>query len=66
MSTLKLGYIGLGLMGKPMAQNLLKAGFPVVVHNRSRPLGLAGRHFRQFFSSRIESPLPRLLTPSQI
>ncbi|HOG58404.1 MAG TPA: NAD(P)-binding domain-containing protein [Anaerolineaceae bacterium] len=36
MSTLKLGYIGLGLMGKPMAQNLLKAGFPVVVHNRSR------------------------------
>lgn len=33
---LKLGYIGLGLMGKSMARNLLKAGFPVVVHNRSR------------------------------
>ena len=33
---LKLGYIGLGLMGKPMAQNLLKAGFEVVVHNRSQ------------------------------
>jgi 2-hydroxy-3-oxopropionate reductase len=32
----KLGYIGLGLMGKPMALNLLKAGFEVVVHNRSR------------------------------
>lgn len=32
----KLGYIGLGLMGKSMARNLLKAGFPVVVHNRSR------------------------------
>ncbi|MFL7813574.1 MAG: NAD(P)-dependent oxidoreductase [Anaerolineales bacterium] len=32
----RLGYIGLGLMGKPMAQNLLKAGYPVVVHNRSR------------------------------
>jgi 2-hydroxy-3-oxopropionate reductase len=32
----KLGYIGLGLMGKPMAHNLLKAGFPLVVHNRSR------------------------------
>ena len=31
-----LGYIGLGLMGKPMAQNLLKAGYRVVVHNRSR------------------------------
>ena len=32
----KLGYIGLGLMGKPMAHNLLKAGFELVVHNRSR------------------------------
>jgi 2-hydroxy-3-oxopropionate reductase len=32
----RIGYIGLGLMGKPMAMNLLKAGFPVVVHNRSR------------------------------
>ena len=31
-----LGYIGLGLMGKPMAINLLKAGYPLVVHNRSR------------------------------
>jgi 2-hydroxy-3-oxopropionate reductase len=33
---LKVGYIGLGLMGKPMAHNILKAGFPLVVHNRSR------------------------------
>jgi 2-hydroxy-3-oxopropionate reductase len=33
---LKIGYIGLGLMGKSMARNLIKAGFPVVVHNRSR------------------------------
>jgi 2-hydroxy-3-oxopropionate reductase len=32
----KLGFIGLGLMGKPMALNLLKAGYPLVVHNRSR------------------------------
>ncbi|HSB89528.1 MAG TPA: NAD(P)-binding domain-containing protein [Anaerolineales bacterium] len=32
----KLGFIGLGLMGAPMARNLLKAGFPVTVHNRSR------------------------------
>jgi len=31
-----LGYIGLGLMGKSMAINLLKAGYPVVIHNRSR------------------------------
>ena len=32
---LKVGYIGLGLMGKSMARNILRAGFPVVVHNRS-------------------------------
>jgi len=33
---IKIGYIGLGLMGKSMARNILKAGFPLVVHNRSR------------------------------
>jgi 2-hydroxy-3-oxopropionate reductase len=33
---LKVGYIGLGLMGKSIAGNILKAGFPVVVHNRSQ------------------------------
>lgn len=33
---LSVGYIGLGLMGKPMARNILKAGFPLTVHNRSR------------------------------
>jgi 2-hydroxy-3-oxopropionate reductase len=33
---LTIGYIGLGLMGKSIARNLLKAGFPLVVHNRSR------------------------------
>jgi len=29
-----IGFIGLGIMGRPMAHNLLKAGFPLVVHNR--------------------------------
>jgi len=33
---LTVGYIGLGLMGKSMARNILKAGFPLIVHNRSR------------------------------
>ncbi len=31
-----LGFIGLGLMGKPMAAHLLKAGFTLWVHNRSQ------------------------------
>ncbi|MBK9781667.1 MAG: NAD-binding protein [Anaerolineales bacterium] len=33
---LRVGYIGLGLMGKSIARNIMKAGFPLVVHNRSR------------------------------
>src|SRR5579884_1832765 len=31
-----IGFIGLGIMGKPMARNLMKAGYKLVVHNRSR------------------------------
>jgi len=31
-----IGFIGLGIMGRPMAKNLLKAGYALVVHNRSR------------------------------
>lgn len=30
-----IGFIGLGLMGKPMSLNLLRAGYPLVVHSRS-------------------------------
>lgn len=30
-----VGFVGLGLMGSPMAQNLLRAGFPLVVWNRT-------------------------------
>lgn len=29
-----IGFIGLGIMGRPMAHNVLKAGFPLVVQNR--------------------------------
>ncbi len=32
----RVGFIGLGIMGKPMVRNLVKAGFEVVVHNRSQ------------------------------
>lgn len=31
-----IGFIGLGVMGKPMAQNLRKAGYPLVVNTRTR------------------------------
>jgi 2-hydroxy-3-oxopropionate reductase len=32
----RIGFIGLGLMGKPMALNLLKKGFSLTVHSRSQ------------------------------
>ena len=31
----RIGFIGLGIMGKPMARNLLAAGFELTVHSRS-------------------------------
>ena len=31
----KVGFIGLGIMGKPMAHNLMEAGYGLVVYNRS-------------------------------
>ena len=31
----KIGFIGLGLMGKPMAKNLFKKGFRLIVYNRT-------------------------------
>lgn len=34
MST-TIGFIGLGIMGKPMARNLMKAGYQLVVYNRT-------------------------------
>ena len=33
----RIGFIGLGTMGKPMARNLLAAGFSLTVHSRSAP-----------------------------
>ena len=36
MSKPKIGFIGLGIMGKPMAGHLIDAGYVLVVHNRNR------------------------------
>ena len=36
MNTTKIGWIGLGLMGIPMSQQLIKAGYPVTVYNRNK------------------------------
>ncbi len=36
MAKTRIGLIGIGIMGRPMGHNLLKAGYPLVAHNRSR------------------------------
>ena len=36
LDSMNIGFIGLGLMGKPMARNLKRAGAQVSVYNRSR------------------------------
>ncbi len=33
---MQIGFIGLGIMGKPMSKNLIKAGYKVVCYNRSK------------------------------
>jgi 2-hydroxy-3-oxopropionate reductase len=54
MSFRTIGFIGLGIMGKPMAGNLLAAGYSLVVYNRSRPAQdeLVGRGARAASSPR--------------
>lgn len=32
----RVGFVGLGVMGRPMARHILAAGFPLTVHSRSR------------------------------
>ncbi len=32
----KVGFVGLGIMGRPMARNLMEAGYELTVYNRSR------------------------------
>ncbi len=62
MSTIKIGWAGLGNMGIPMAGNLLKAGYPVQVFNRTRdkekPLLDAG--------AKSAAGLPQLATDNDI
>jgi len=36
MSKPRIGFIGIGIMGQPMANNLIKAGYTILIYNRSR------------------------------
>ncbi len=33
---MKIGFIGLGIMGKPMSKNILKAGYEVIIYSRTQ------------------------------
>ena len=33
---MKIGFVGLGIMGKPMAKNLIKAGYELIVYDFNR------------------------------
>ncbi|MDB5084725.1 MAG: 2-hydroxy-3-oxopropionate reductase [Bacilli bacterium] len=50
---MKIGFIGLGIMGKPMAKNLLKHGYELHVHNRS---SLAAEELELLGASAHNSP----------
>ena len=72
----KIGWIGMGRMGYPMAERLLKAGYDVSIWNRTRskaePLAKAGNTDaagveREFFKTmRPGSLLKRFATPEEI
>lgn len=63
---MRIGFIGLGRMGRPMTENLLKAGHEVTVHNRSRAVvdELAARGARPATSPRQVSEASEIVFTS--
>lgn len=69
MKKRKVGFIGLGIMGKPMAKNLLKAGFPLTVHDMNRApvaelVGLGAREGRSSKEVASESEVVITMLPN--
>lgn len=62
MMKIKIGLIGLGLMGNPMAKNILKAGFPLTVFNRTSS---RTAEFKKLGADIVESP-EELATKSDV
>src|SRR5690554_1628583 len=58
MTSLRVGFIGLGLMGVPMCQRILAAGFPLTVWNRTlektQPLKNAGAQVAATIAELVE------------
>ena len=49
-----IGFIGIGLMGFPMAKNLLKAGYKLKVFNRSQDKAERLKEFGAYISTSIQ------------
>ena len=69
---MKIGFIGLGRMGEPMAQRLLDAGHALTVHNRSQAAvqrlvarGAKNANSPREVADRVEVLITCLLTPAQ-
>ena len=70
---MRVGFIGLGRMGFPMARNLIKAGYSVVAHNRSRgavdrlvALGAQSASTPAEVARSVEILVTCVLTPEQV
>lgn len=50
---LKIGFIGLGLMGRPMAKNIIKGSYPLSVYNRTKSKTL---EFKKLGATVYDSP----------
>jgi len=73
MSQPRIGFIGLGTMGAPMASNLLKTGFPVTVWNRTaskmEPLqarGAKAAHGPAQLASAVDVVITMVSQPSDV
>lgn len=69
----RIGFIGLGRMGFPMASNLLKAGYPVLAYNRSPAavdrlvtLGAAAARSPAAMAREVDVLVSCVMTPSDI
>lgn len=70
---MRIGFIGLGRMGFPMASNLLKAGYEVVAHNRSAAaverlveLGATAARSPAQVASEVDILISCVMSPEQI
>ena len=58
----KIGFIGIGLMGLPMAKNLLKAGYNLKAFNRSQKKAEALKEFGAEIATSIDDAVNNMIS----